>query len=64
MRLQDRDWVFRREGAQRFRQIEIHSVDQTERMGCNKSRTEHVQAGQEIVINALEFASAMAEQQK
>jgi cobalt-zinc-cadmium efflux system membrane fusion protein len=63
MRLQDRDWVFRREGAQRFRQIEIHSVNQTED-GLREIQNGAVQAGQEIVINALEFASAMAEQQK
>lgn len=63
MRLQDRDWVFKREGAQRFRQIEIHSVNQTED-GLQEIQNGAVQAGQEIVINALEFASAMAEQQK
>ena len=63
MRLQDRDWVFRKEGAQRFRQIEIHSVDQTED-GLQQIQNGTVQAGQEIVFNALEFASAMAEQQK
>ncbi len=63
MRLQDRDWVFKREGAQRFRQIEIHSVNQTED-GLQEIQNGAVQAGQEIVINALEFAAAMAEQQK
>ena len=63
MRLQDRDWVFRKEGAQRFRQIEIHSVAQTED-GLQQIQDGTVQAGQEIVFNALEFASAMAEQQK
>ena len=63
MRLQDRDWVFRKEGAQRFRQIEIHSVAQTED-GLQQIKDGTVQAGEEIVFNALEFASAMAEQQK
>jgi len=63
MRLQDRDWVFRKEGAQRFRQIEIHSVAQTED-GLQQIQDGTVQAGEEIVFNALEFASAMAEQRK
>lgn len=67
MRLQDRDWVFRKEGPQRFRQIEIHAVAQTATQtddGLQQIQDGTLQAGQEVVLNALEFATAMAEQQK
>jgi cobalt-zinc-cadmium efflux system membrane fusion protein len=63
MRLQDRDWVFRKEGSQRFRQIEVHTVGRTED-GLQQIQDGAVQAGQELVLNALEFSSAMAEQEK
>lgn len=60
MRLQDKDWVFRKEGQQRFRRIEISAL------GENSDGLQPVEgslkAGEEIVANALEFSSTVAEQ--
>jgi membrane fusion protein, heavy metal efflux system len=63
MRLQDRDWVFRKDGAQTFRQIEVHSVGET-RDGMHEIQGGAISPGQEIVTNALEFSAAMAGQEK
>ncbi len=60
MRLQDKDWVFRKVGQQRFRRIEISAL------GENSDGLQPIQgglkAGDEIVANALEFSSTVAEQ--
>jgi cobalt-zinc-cadmium efflux system membrane fusion protein len=61
MRLQDRDWLFRKEGLQRFRQIEVHTTGRTED-GWQQIAAGPVQSGQEVILNALEFSSAMATQ--
>ncbi len=62
MRLQDKDWVFRREGPSKFRLIEIHIV------GAGADGTQQIQtgvkAGDELIANALEFSSSVAEQGK
>lgn len=62
MRLQDRDWVFRKEGTQQFRRTEVHVA------GAHPDGTQQikdgVKPGDEIVANALEFSSAVAEQGK
>ncbi len=62
MRLQDKDWVFRKDGPQQFRRVEVHLLRE------NPDGMEQVQdgliAGQQIVNNALEFSSAVAEQAK
>jgi len=62
MRLQDKDWVFRKEGPQQFRRIEVHPL------GQNPDGVQQIEdglkAGEEIVANALEFSSAVAEQGK
>ncbi|HEY6767180.1 MAG TPA: efflux RND transporter periplasmic adaptor subunit, partial [Candidatus Sulfotelmatobacter sp.] len=62
MRLQDKDWVFRKDGPQRFRRIEVRAL------GENSHGLEQIQgslkAGEEIVANALEFSSTVAEQGK
>ena len=63
MRLQDRDWVFRKEGSQTFRQIEVHSVRETPD-AMHEIQDGAVTPGQEIVTNALEFSAAMAGQAK
>lgn len=63
MRLQDRDWVFRKEGAQTFRQIEVHTAGETED-GLHEIQDGAINPGQEIVTNALEFSAAMAGQGK
>jgi cobalt-zinc-cadmium efflux system membrane fusion protein len=66
MRLQDKDWVFRKEeaekdGSQRFRQIEVHTTGRTED-GSQQIAEGSVRSGQEIILNALEFSAAMAAQ--
>jgi hypothetical protein len=62
MRLQDKDWVFRKDGPQRFRRIEVHALAE------NSDGMQQIQgslkAGEEIVANALEFSSTVAEQGK
>ncbi len=63
MRLQDRDWLFWKEGPGRFRQIEVHTNGQTED-GQQQIQDGPLQAGQEIVLNALEFSTAMADRKK
>ncbi len=63
MRLQDRDWVFRKDGTQTFRQIEVHSVGETPD-GMHEIQGGAISPGQEIVMNALEFSAAMAGQAK
>ena len=63
MRLQDRDWVFRKDGAQTFRQVEVHTTGQSPD-GMNEIQDGAVSPGQQIVMNALEFSAAMAGQAK
>jgi cobalt-zinc-cadmium efflux system membrane fusion protein len=62
LRLQDKDWVFRKDSAQQFRRVQVHA------MGENSDGMQQIQdglnAGQEIVANALEFSSTVAEQGK
>ena len=63
MRLQDRDWVFRQEGARTFRQIEVHTAGETSD-GMHEIQDGAINPGQQIVTNALEFSAAMAGQAK
>ncbi len=62
MRLQDQDWVFRKDGSQQFRRVQVQTL------GENPDGMQEIQggvkAGDEIVANALEFSSAVAEQNK
>jgi cobalt-zinc-cadmium efflux system membrane fusion protein len=61
MRLQDKDWLFRKEGQQ-FRRLEAHVV------GGTADGLEQIEAavkpGEQVVANALEFSTAAAEQGK
>ena len=59
MRLHDKDWIFRKEAPNRFRKIAIQA-DGLAPDGMQEIR-EGVKAGDEIVINALEFSSEVAE---
>ena len=61
MRLQDKDWVFLQETAHRFRQLQVETIGRTED-GSQQIATGPVRAGQQVVLNALEFSTAMAEQ--
>jgi membrane fusion protein, heavy metal efflux system len=62
IRLQDKDWVFRKEEPQRFHRVEVRTL------GGIADGVQPIQdglsAGEEIVANALEFSSAVAEQGK
>jgi membrane fusion protein, heavy metal efflux system len=62
MRLQDKDWVFRRETPTRFRRVEVHTEGMTperlQRVGGG------VKAGDVVVVNALAFSSAVVEQKR
>ena len=60
MRLQDKDWVFRQESPNQFRKVEVHSSG-TSSDGLQELQDGAVKAGDEIVANALEFSTAMAE---
>lgn len=59
MRLQDKDWVFRKDGAQQFRRAEVHTLG--ENSDGMQQILEGVRGGEEVVANALEFSSAIAE---
>ncbi|HYM07830.1 MAG TPA: efflux RND transporter periplasmic adaptor subunit [Terriglobales bacterium] len=61
IRLQDKDWVFRKDGAQRFRRVEVHTGEVSDQM---QQIREGVSPGEQVVANALEFSSAVAEQGK
>lgn len=60
MRLQDKDWVFRKEGPNQFRKLEIHSLGGTAD-GFQELQDGAVKPGDQVVANALEFSSAAAE---
>jgi hypothetical protein len=62
IRLQDKDWVFRKDSDKQFRRVEVHTVgsaaDQMQQI------QDGVKSGDQVVANALEFSTAMAEQGK
>jgi membrane fusion protein, heavy metal efflux system len=62
LRLQDKDWVFRKDGPQQFRRVEVHA--QGESSDGLQQIQDGLSDGQEIVANALEFSSSVAEQAK
>jgi membrane fusion protein, heavy metal efflux system len=59
MRLHDKDWVFRKEGDKRFRKIAVQA-DGLAPDGMQEIR-EGVKPGEELVTNALEFSTEVAE---
>ena len=63
MRLQDKDWVFRKEGQNQFRKTEVHTQGVTED-GFQQLQDGPLKAGDEVVANALGFSSSVAEQAK
>ncbi len=62
MRLQDKDWVFRKDGAGRFRRVEVRTLGENSE-GVQQIQT-GVNAGEQLIANALEFSSSVAEQGK
>ncbi len=63
MRLQDKDWMFRKEGPGRFRKLEVRAQG-TAVDGFQQLQDGTVKAGDEVVANALAFSSGVAEQGK
>jgi len=63
MRLQDKDWLFRKEGQNQFRRIEVHTKGITED-GFQQLQDGPLRAGDEIVADALGFSTSVAEQGK
>ncbi len=61
MRLQDKDWIFRRESANSFRRIEVHSSGLSDGLQVIE---QGAKAGDELIANALAFSTAAAEQGK
>jgi len=62
IRLQDRDWVFRKDGPQQFRRVEVHTGGQaSDQM---QEIRDGLKPGEQVVAHALEFSSAIAEQGK
>jgi cobalt-zinc-cadmium efflux system membrane fusion protein len=59
MRLHDKDWVFRKEGNQQFRKIGVQA-DGLAPDGMQEIRS-GVSPGDELVVNALEFSTEVAE---
>jgi membrane fusion protein, heavy metal efflux system len=62
MRLQDKDWVFRKEGSKQFRRVEVRTLGESP--DGMQEIADGLKTDQEIVTNALEFSSAVAEQGK
>ena len=62
MRLHDKDWVFRKEGDKRFRKVEVQA-DGLAPDGMQEIRN-GVKAGDEVITNALEFSSEVAEKKE
>lgn len=59
MRLHDKDWVFRKESEKHFRKVEVQA-DGLAPDGMQEIR-EGVKPGEELVTNALEFSTEVAE---
>jgi membrane fusion protein, heavy metal efflux system len=62
MRLHDKDWVFRREGQNRFRRVEVQVAGATQD-GMQEVRS-GVNPDDELVLNALDFSTAVAEKKE
>ena len=62
MRLHDKDWVFRKEGDKRFRKIMVQA-DGLAPDGMQEIR-DGVKPGDELVTNALEFSTEVAEKKE
>jgi cobalt-zinc-cadmium efflux system membrane fusion protein len=61
MRLQDKDWIFRKETANSFRRLEVRTAGLP---GGLQQIQQGAKAGDEVVANALAFSTAASEQGK
>jgi len=61
MRLQDKDWIFRKETANSFRRLEVHTSGLSDGL---QQIERGAKAGDELVANALAFSAAASEQGK
>jgi membrane fusion protein, heavy metal efflux system len=61
MRLQDKDWIFRKETDKSFRRLEVQTSGLP---GGMQEIQQGAKAGDEIIANALVFSTAAAEQTK
>ena len=58
LRLQDKDWVFRRDSANRFRRVEVRAgVSAPDGMQQVQSG---LREGDEVIVNSLEFSATVA----
>jgi len=62
MRLQDKDWIFRKEADKKFRRVEVQA-DGLAPDGMQEIR-EGVKPGDEVIANALEFSTAVSERKE
>jgi len=62
MRLHDKDWIFRKEGSNRFRRVEVQATGATSD-GMQEVR-DGVKADDQVVLNALDFSTAVAEKKE
>lgn len=62
MRLHDKDWVFRKEGSKQFRRVEVE-VNSVTSDGMQEIR-DGVKAEEDVVLNALDFSTAVAEKKE
>jgi cobalt-zinc-cadmium efflux system membrane fusion protein len=62
MRLQDKDWIFRKEAEKRFRRVEV-KADGLAPDGMQEIR-EGVNPGDQVIANALEFSTAVSEKKE
>ena len=62
MRLHDKDWLFRKEAEKRFRRVEVHA-DGLAPDGMQEVR-DGTKPGDDVVTNALEFSTEVAEKKE
>jgi cobalt-zinc-cadmium efflux system membrane fusion protein len=60
MRLQDKDWVFRKEAPNQFRRVEVHAANAT--ADGSQVLEDGLHSGDEVIADALQFSTAMAGQ--
>jgi cobalt-zinc-cadmium efflux system membrane fusion protein len=63
MRLQDKDWVFRKQSQNRFQQLEVHVIGTAEN-GMQKLQDGVVSAGDEVAADALAFSTEVSEKKE